>query len=262
MPGFSLSFFDRKNGGQNLKWFKHLVKSGDNSDIETAIELFGPAGYYVFFRTLEIMADEFSPDGNVFLWDVFRKKFRVSPAKLIKILQFFDEKNRIFLSFFNQNRKNYIRLKCPKLSTLADEYTRKKSGVSPDKVAHRKQITDNRLIKEHGPTTGPTDVVSKKNQKAISTIVINRLKEIGIPGNISSDYFNKNTLEFLVRKIHLFDFKISNGTPPENPVGWMRSAIEYDYDEPEGFHEWIKAERERILSDKNSSGIAIQFISI
>ncbi len=249
-----------------MKWFKHLVKSGDDSDIETAIELFGSDGYYVFFRTLEIMADEFNPEGNVFLWNVFRKKFRISPNKTLKILSFFDEKTRIFSSFFTQNRKQYIRLKCPKLKSLADEYTRKKSGVNPELIRseshNRQQITDNRLKKEHSGTSGPTNVVDNKFKKAISTIVVNRLKEIGIPGNVSANYFDNNSLEFLVRKIHFFDYMVSNGSAPKNPIGWLRSAIEFDYIEPEGFHGWIKRKRETILSDPKSSDLAKQFIKI
>ncbi len=248
-----------------MKWFKHLVKSGDDSDIETAIELFGSDGYYVFFRTLEIMADEFDPAGNVFLWDVFRKKFRITPLKLVKILSFFSKSDRILSRIFRQKRREYISLKCPKLKSLADEYTRKKSGVAPEFVRtlshNRQQITDNRLLKlKTGPVPAPTPVVPKKFKKAISTIVVARLKEIGIPGNVSSNYFDNNTVEALVRKIHYFDFKISNGIPPKNPVGWLRSAIEYDYQEPEGFHDWIKGKRETILSDPKSSDLAKQFI--
>ena len=45
-----------------MKWFKHLVDSGDDPDIGKLIEMFGPRGYYMFFRTLEIMAREFDPE--------------------------------------------------------------------------------------------------------------------------------------------------------------------------------------------------------
>jgi len=143
-----------------MKWFKHLVDSGDDPDIDGAVILFGTDGYYVFFRTLEIMSREFdyqNPGTNVFLWDFYRKKFRISARKLRKNLNFFNEKQRIFSRFFKKGRVEYVELNCPKLKALSDEHTRKVlaklSGVSQESVRNeshtdnRQQITDNRLLK-------------------------------------------------------------------------------------------------------------------
>lgn len=141
-----------------MKWYKHLVDSGDDPDIDSAVILFGPDGYYVFFRTLEIMAREFdveNPGKNVFLWEFLRKKYRISARKLRKILSFFHQKNRILFRVFNDGRNEMVELNCPKLKSLCDEYTQKKLSAlsgqnrdsNRDSESHRQQITDidNRL---------------------------------------------------------------------------------------------------------------------
>ena len=111
-----------------MKWYKHLTASGDDPDIHDSIEIFGPEGYYVFFRTLEIMSIEFdieNPGKNTFSRSFLMKKFQVSARKVSKILQFFNEKERIFCEFYNNGKMDMVSLNCPKLKELADDYTRK-----------------------------------------------------------------------------------------------------------------------------------------
>lgn len=122
-----------------MKWLKHIVDSGDDPDIDDAITLFGSDGYYVFFRTLEVMGREFdinSPGINVFSVEFLRKKYRISWGKVVKILSFYQEKRRIFYELLNDNRLPSIMLNCPKLQELSDEYTQKGlkkiSGQTPD----------------------------------------------------------------------------------------------------------------------------------
>ena len=122
-----------------MKWFKHLVDSGDDPNIDDSFTLFGPAGPYVFFRTLEVMSREFdihNPGKNEFSVEFLRKKYRVSWQKTLKILKFFDERGRIFLAFPNSERLPAISLYCPKLEHLTDEYTQKQlkalSGQTPN----------------------------------------------------------------------------------------------------------------------------------
>jgi hypothetical protein len=140
-------------GAWLMKWYKHLVGSGDDPDIDSAVILFGSDGYYVFFRTLEIMAREFdveNPGQNVFLWEFLRKKYRISARKLVKILSFFHQKNRILFRKFKNENTEMVELNCPKLKALCDEYTQKKiakmSGQYRDNyrenVGLRQQITD------------------------------------------------------------------------------------------------------------------------
>lgn len=108
-----------------MKWYKHLTGSLDDPDISEAIEEFGPAGYLVFFGTLEVMAREFDVNnpGKVTVSQRFlTRKLQVSRQKTVKILKFFHEKERIFL----EEDGGKFHLNCPRLRELSDEYTRKK----------------------------------------------------------------------------------------------------------------------------------------
>jgi len=80
-----------------MKYFKHRCGSGDNPSIGEAVELFGTDAYYVFFRTLEIMAKNFdieNPGVSNFNYKWFLKRFQKS-FKRKTIESIFD--------FFNQN---------------------------------------------------------------------------------------------------------------------------------------------------------------
>lgn len=134
-----------------MKWLKHIVDSGDDPDIDDSITIFGSDGYYVFFRTLEVMGREFdieNPGVNTFSTEFLRKKYRVSWGKVVKILSFYQEKGRIFHEFFNDNRLPSIRLNCPKLQELSDEYTqkaiKKMSGQTPDQCRDKVSIEEER----------------------------------------------------------------------------------------------------------------------
>jgi hypothetical protein len=127
-----------------------LVDSGDDPDIDSSAILFGSDGPWVFFRTLEIMSREFdihNPGKNQFFLSFFTKKFRLSSRKLLKILQYFDKKKRIFINLYDEDGVRMIELFCPKLKSLADEYTRvKMSKISGDSqgTLRSKSYTDNR----------------------------------------------------------------------------------------------------------------------
>lgn len=118
-----------------MKWFKHISDSGDDQDIDDAVALFGPDGYYVFFRTLEIMAREFkidSPGRNSFTKTFFFKKFRSSGRKVTKVLTFYNQRERIFFSVSDEGRLGTVSLYCPKLKDLCDEWTRKRDKKTPE----------------------------------------------------------------------------------------------------------------------------------
>lgn len=124
-----------------MKWFKHLVASGGDPDIDDAISKFGSDGYYVFFMLLEIMAREFDPKNpgfNHFSISFLSKKFRISWKKTVKVMEYFDKRNRIFCEFSELDGLASVKLNCPKLKELCDEYTQKQikklSGQSRDKV--------------------------------------------------------------------------------------------------------------------------------
>ena len=122
-----------------MQWYKHSCGKGKDPDIEDAISLFGVDAYYVFYRTLEIMGMEFdvnTPGENSFSITFFKSMFRMKWKTIVKILEFFSERKRILFEFSNNDRMQQISLKCPKLKSLCDEYTRKQlaqmSGQYPD----------------------------------------------------------------------------------------------------------------------------------
>ena len=144
-----------------MKWFKHLIESGDDPDIGGIMNGFGFRGYYLFFRVLEIMAKEFeieNPGQNTFNFQWFLGRFprQVDKKTLLNFLDFC--KNSLSKTRIDYLLKgDQIWLFCPKLKDLTDEYTAKMLGVAPDSVgiksgvnqesvgSHRSKITDNRL---------------------------------------------------------------------------------------------------------------------
>ena len=125
-----------------MLYFKHISASGDDPDISDACALFKSDGYYVFFRTLEVMSQEFdvnNPGICKFSVPFLKKKFTVSWRKVDRILSFYHKRGRIIISFSDEDGLKMITLECPKLGALCDEYTQKKlkkvrtvSGHSPD----------------------------------------------------------------------------------------------------------------------------------
>jgi len=122
-----------------MKWFKHISTSGTDQDIGDLVGIFGLKGYYLFFRTIEIMSDEFdteNPGKNTFDFRWFLDQFsrKIDKKTLLKFLEITQKKRRIY---FNLNGKT-IYLNCPKLKELTDEYTermlKKKSGLNPDQI--------------------------------------------------------------------------------------------------------------------------------
>lgn len=184
-----------------MKWFKHLVDSAHDSDLGEAEARFGSDGYLGFFRTLELMAREFKidePGVNHFSWAWFKKNFPFSDQKLTKILSFFDQKGRIKLRFYEQDGLRMIRLFCPKLRDLADEYTRKmlteNSGVNPDKL--RSIEEEEEYIPPKSPLKGGLDKAKAKKTKAKAKEVWDRLLSLmANPDGVKLEGWIKEVLE-------------------------------------------------------------------
>jgi len=128
-----------------MKWFKHLTASGTDPDIGAIVDKFGFKGYYLFFRTLEIMSTELSvenPAENSFNFHWFLDQFsRKIDRKTL--LNFFDFTSKIGRIYYTLNGKT-ITIKCPKLKDLTDEYTDKmmkqKSGVNRDSIGSKSGV--------------------------------------------------------------------------------------------------------------------------
>jgi hypothetical protein len=242
-----------------MKWFKHLVDSGADPDIQEAVYLFGTDAYYVFFRTLEIMTREYNeltPGINEFLYEVYRKNYRVSSKKLIEILDFFHSKNRILIRTFDKNKHIYIRLECPKLRDMTEKTStervqrfreRQRLQETPETVSDVTMEPTEQRIKNKDKeqvqstvedSTGPAPDSDKK----IYSEVIEILKELGVRGDDAFTMVSTGTAEFIFRKIMYLRFYQDN--PGDNgqiksPSGWIIRACEQNYSDPEGFTEWI-----------------------
>ena len=174
-----------------MNWFKHRVASGDDPDIDDSFTLFGPAGPYVFFRALEVMSREFdinNPGINDFSVEFFRGKFRTSWRKTVKVLEFFSDRKRIILSFYENKHFKMIRLNCPKLKEDCDEYTQKQlnklSGQNPDssrdKVRSKKVEAEVEVDLKELPTADLQEKTSKHFKDQITDDnYLNRLNDIG-----------------------------------------------------------------------------------
>lgn len=151
-----------------MKWFKHMVDSGDDPDIGAIISRFGFDGYYMFFRTLEIMSREYdieNPGINSFNFQWFLGRFSrgISQKKLKNFLDFTKELGRIYYELDGDR----IILNCPKLKDLTDEYTRQKPYRNQEKVTDK--VTDEVTKKV---TPKKKDIRSKNKDNTITTNVV------------------------------------------------------------------------------------------
>lgn len=124
-----------------MKWFKHISDSGHDKDIGELLSLFGSDGYYLFFRTIEIMSREFSVEnpGKISInFHFFLSEFRkISKNKLLKFLEITNRRRRIYYKI----EGDIIHLNCPKLKELCDEYTdkmiKRMSGEDREKIGRK-----------------------------------------------------------------------------------------------------------------------------
>lgn len=168
-----------------MKYFNHLCDSGDDPDIQDAINEFGHHGYYVFFRTLEILGRELDPSKPGYIcisFEVFRKKFsKVSEKILKRILKHFQNSRRIFTKTFEKNSKTFIHVNCPKFRKLLNESTmrkvreyRKKTGSKTvkkrlkDKDEDKDKDKDKRKEPPKPPKGGVEHPVEKINDKRLN----------------------------------------------------------------------------------------------
>jgi len=165
-----------------MKWFKHQTEN--NSFIFKLVELFGGDGYLIYYRTREMIAEEFdikNPGKAQFSVKKMTNFIQVSAGKLRKVLNFLTKSEQIFAEFID-NGVPSINLYDPELQELTDEYTTKKigtvSGQTPDNV--RKKSPQIRLDK----------IRTDKNRTDKSTI---SGKPDDIPYGEIISYLNKKT---------------------------------------------------------------------
>jgi len=107
-----------------MKWFKHLSATHSDPDFMEAEMIFGTAGPYVFWRTLEILAKEDAVEEPLEInKKVFRRYFPgIKSGTLWKVLGYYSDKRRINIV---HKAEEYITIFCPKLCDISSDYSSK-----------------------------------------------------------------------------------------------------------------------------------------
>ena len=140
-----------------MDWFQHDTDSHDDPDISDAEDKFGDAGYSVFFKTLEIYGKEFSHlnnEGWLRISKVFlRRKLRKSWTKVEQILNFYQERERVY----TKTENGFILINIPKYLKKASNWTKrikpKPTEAPTAKEEKKKRIEKKRDIKRFIPPT-------------------------------------------------------------------------------------------------------------
>jgi len=220
-----------------LKWYKHLTASGTDPDIGELIDELGFKGYYLFFRTLEIMSIEYdisNPGQNLFNFDWFLNQFsrKINQKTLLKFLQITNKTGRIL---YQLNGKD-IHLNCPKLKHLTDEYTRQKPYRDSDKVTEKVTEKVTPLVTERvTPKIKDIRIKNKEKNKELCPntkysdvhMELSFLLEKKIKERIPKHLFTGNSyLESWANTFRIMDGNNKEPTPDE-----IRTLILWIFDE-------------------------------
>ena len=117
-------------------WFKHKMDAGDDPFIHELMDKFGSDGYWVFFRTLELMRQNHnlkSPGNLDGTWTWFRAKFRLYRNSIKRILDFCDEKHKFAVHY--EGERVYV--KCYNFKEYMDRYTRRLLREKVDTISEK-----------------------------------------------------------------------------------------------------------------------------
>jgi hypothetical protein len=151
-----------------MKWFKHLVDSGDDPDIGAIVSKFGAKGYYLFFRTLEVMAREFDPDHpgeNTFDKRWFLQRFYAVSTRF-RLQSFFAFTTELHRIEYREEGEN-VHLTCYKLKDLTDEYT----GKMMAKVSGQNPDTNRDIVGIPSPSPSSSKIKSKIKERPLRVIL-------------------------------------------------------------------------------------------
>lgn len=132
-----------------MKWFRHISNASDNDFIEGLEDEFGLAGYARWFKLLEVIAigmdktDKCHAEHTVDKWCGYLKAKRK-----IMVSFLFHCENKMKIK--QEQNGNIIKITCPKLLELRDDYTRK-SGHCTESLRTVEAEADNK--KEYNLTS-------------------------------------------------------------------------------------------------------------
>jgi len=131
-----------------MNWFKHSVDSHDDPDISDAEDLFGDAGYTIFFKIIELYAREYNntnSQGEIsFSLGFLRRKLRKSSAKVELILNFYSKKQRII---FRKGDGELI-IKIPKFIDILDNWSKRKVTKTTEQLQSKDRATTQPIRRE------------------------------------------------------------------------------------------------------------------
>jgi len=149
-----------------VKWFKHMADSGDDPHIGELIDELNFKGYYLFFRTLEILSREFNPEkpGEIygkFSWFFNRFHKKIDRKNLIKFLNLCQKQGRFDYKIEGRD----IWIKCFKFKELADQYS--------DRLVRDKYVQSKHFLRTNVRTKSfnkKKEVRSKKKEYKYNTL--------------------------------------------------------------------------------------------
>jgi hypothetical protein len=79
---------------------------------------------------------------------------------------------------------------------------------------------------------------------AAARALLAELKRRGLGGKLAAEFAAQHPAEYLEHKLDYLDFMLG-ASPPKNPGGWLRAAIEQDYGPPPGYVSREERERQK-----------------
>jgi len=127
-----------------MKWFRHMSDASDDEFISEVEEIFGLDGYARWWKLLERIAKQMNETDKCYAeysWTKWQSFLKGKRNKLETFLEHCQNKRRIKLEL----NGNILRIICPKLLELRDEYSRKSghaTDMTPDNVAPEEEVEE------------------------------------------------------------------------------------------------------------------------
>lgn len=151
-----------------MKWFQHSTDSHDDPDISDAEDLFGDAGYNVFFKILEVYGREFNQlndEGWLRISRTFvRRKLRKSWTKVEQMLNFYSERQRIMYEIDGQ----FVSIKIPRFLDISGNWAKRKNINLKEKLCSPSVV----------PLAKEKEEEEKKKKKRINNIYKGPAQEV------------------------------------------------------------------------------------
>lgn len=245
-----------------MQWFKHKTSSHDDPHISECEDIYGDAGYTIFFKLLEIYGQEFRhlEDGWLDVSQTFvRRKLRKSWTKVEQVLNFYQEKNRIcFTSDYGR-----LRYKVPGFIELASNWTSRKEPKpteapteAPTAIEQTKKKKEKKT-KEQPPKPPFGSDVNQLVREVASSIKSPSKRDSKIWSNINGVdipwSFRQSVITFV--KDHYqagLVFYRAYAAGAKNPMAWIRAGLKGEmyalkaskdeYDDPKTVKAWMLEE--------------------